>query len=81
MLIQSHTGEIILLPALPSSWNDGEVNGLLARGGFELNMKWEKGKLIKASLYSKSGNKVKVRYGDKVLELETIKGEMYSLEF
>jgi alpha-L-fucosidase 2 len=81
MLIQSHTDEINLLPALPSSWSDGEVNGLCARGGFELNMKWKNGKLIKASLYSKSGRKAKVRYGDKVLELETIKGEIYLLEF
>jgi len=80
MLLQSQSGEILLLPALPKDWNDGEVKGLCARGGFVIDMKWENGKLIKASLFSKSGNKAKVRYGDNVLELETKKGEIYPIE-
>jgi alpha-L-fucosidase 2 len=81
MLLQSHIGEIHLLPALPSNWKDGEIKGLCARGGFEVDMKWESGKLIKAILYSKTGNNAMVRYNGKVLEIETKKDKSYLLEF
>ncbi|WP_299582260.1 glycoside hydrolase family 95 protein [uncultured Sunxiuqinia sp.] len=80
MLLQSHTDEIRLLPALPSSWKDGEVSGLCARGGFEVAMKWENGTLIEASLLSKNGNKACISYEGKRIELETEKGQTYRLE-
>jgi alpha-L-fucosidase 2 len=64
-LLQSHAGEISLLPSLPPSWQNGSVTGLKARGGFEVDMSWENGKLTSCSLKSTLGNSCLVRYGEK----------------
>ncbi|MBN8789555.1 MAG: glycoside hydrolase family 95 protein [Terrimonas sp.] len=81
MLLQSHESFIELLPALPSSWKNGEVRGLRARGGFTLDIKWENGKVIAASLLSNAGGACKVKYLDKEIELQTEKGKRYDLRF
>lgn len=66
MLIQSHNGEISLLPALPPSWKSGEVKGLCARGGIVVDMKWENNSIVSVKLMSKTNQKVKVRYNGRV---------------
>jgi alpha-L-fucosidase 2 len=74
MLIQSHDGEIHLLPALPDAWAEGRVRGLAARGGFEVDMAWKAGKLVSATLRSRLGGPCQVRYGSKVVKAETRAG-------
>ncbi len=56
MLMQSHLGPIHLLPALPSKWKKGSVQGLVARGAFEVSMKWDKNELAEGSMKSLQGN-------------------------
>jgi len=62
MLLQSHAGEISLLPALPEEWYEGEVTGLRARGGYTINMTWRKGFLKKATIHSAFKGFCRVRF-------------------
>jgi len=61
MLLQSHGGEIHLLPALPEAWMNGQVKGLCARGGFEVDIAWKNAKLTEAKIYSKLASSCRIR--------------------
>jgi alpha-L-fucosidase 2 len=62
-MLQWHTGEIELLPALPKAWATGSVKGLKARGGFTLDVVWKNGRLVSATIHSTGGTVAQVRYG------------------
>lgn len=79
MLLQSHMGFIQLLPALPDAWKNGSIEGLNARGNFEVGIIWNENTLEKATILSKMGTPCVVRYGDKVLSFKTQKGKAYTV--
>lgn len=61
MLLQSQSGDIYLLPALPDSWNEGMIAGLKARGNFVIGMKWKNKKIVSATITSNAGGVCKIR--------------------
>lgn len=79
MLLQSHMGFIQLLPALPDAWKNGSIEGLTARGNFEVGITWNENTLEKATIFSKMGTPCVVRYGDQVLSFKTQKGKAYTV--
>ncbi|RZK51857.1 MAG: glycosyl hydrolase, partial [Pedobacter sp.] len=74
MLLQSHAGEIQLLPSIPAAWaKAGEFNGLKARGGFTVNCKWLNGKVSSYQIYSQKPEKVKLRINGELKEVLSAK--------
>ncbi len=70
MLLQSHNGEIALLPALPSIWKNGNINGIKARGNFTIDIQWSDGKLKKAKIHSVLGGNCRIRTNQPVKIVE-----------
>jgi len=66
MLVQSHEGEIALLPALPAAWPAGSVKGLRARGGFTVDLAWRDGKVTSYRIAAATPSAVKVRVNGEV---------------
>ena len=61
MLLQSHDNAVHLLPALPDAWDQGQVKGLRARGGFIIDESWERGRLLQATIRSTIGGVIRLR--------------------
>jgi len=88
MLLQSRaseaapgtSAEVELLPALPAAWSSGSVKGLRARGGFEVDMDWDEGRLSGARIRSTLGGRCQVRYADRSADIETKPGEALVLD-
>jgi alpha-L-fucosidase 2 len=77
MLLQSQGDDIELLPALPSALQNGNIKGICARGGFELNFNWQNGQLKGVQVLSKTGGICHLRYQDKTISVDTQKGKTY----
>lgn len=73
MVLQSHNGHLRFMPAVPSSWNRGDIRGLRARGGFEVDISWESGK-ADVLIASKNGNPVVFPYSGEFSIYEGNKG-------
>ncbi len=81
MLMQSHAGCIHLLPALPDAWHEGSVEGLVARGNFNVSIAWKQGKPVRAAILSNKGGNCTVRFGNNVISFPTTAGKQYLLDF
>jgi alpha-L-fucosidase 2 len=80
MLMQSHNGEIELLPALPKSWASGSVKGLRARGGYEVDISWRDGKLVSAAVHNVNGTeRCVLRLGERTVEIKVRRGKSTTL--
>ena len=78
-LLQSHDGEINILPALPSSWKSGSVSGLKARGDYEVSISWEDGKMTSCEIKSNLGKPFTVRYAGKTKDFNLAAGKSIKL--
>ncbi|WP_347835550.1 glycoside hydrolase family 95-like protein [Gracilibacillus sp. JCM 18860] len=97
MIVQSHLQEIHLLPSVPKAWRNGYVKGLKARGGYEIELKWENHRLRYASIFSSQSRKCRIRIPSSysvsidgspltevdacLYELTVREGEIYRLDF
>jgi alpha-L-fucosidase 2 len=79
MLVQSHAGEIHLLPALPDAWPDGRVAGLRVRGGFTVDLAWNNGRLTEAVIHPGFRESCRVRYGDSAKSISMRPGSVITM--
>lgn len=78
MLLQSHTSYLVPLAALPDAWSTGSVSGLMARGHFEISMRWADKKLLQLTILTRSGGDLRISYSDiekSVIEVNQEKAE------
>ncbi|TFE26647.1 glycosyl hydrolase family 95 catalytic domain-containing protein [Cohnella luojiensis] len=80
MLLQSHAGEIDLLPALPEQWKTGEVTGLRAKGNAEVDIAWKNGSLIEARIKAYADGQTSLRHGKQTVHLDLEQGRVYKID-
>lgn len=80
LLLQSHTDFLDILPALPQELSEGNVQGIKARGNFEISMQWKQHRLTQLAITSKAGKALKLRYNGKVIEMPTKKNKTYRFD-
>ncbi|GAB4129559.1 MAG: glycoside hydrolase family 95 protein [Roseiflexaceae bacterium] len=79
MLLQSHAGEIELLPALPSTWSNGRISGLRARGGLTIDLAWQQGALSSARVHTSQPGTYQFRIGDTLRSLSVETAGTYQI--
>jgi alpha-L-fucosidase 2 len=80
MLVQSHAGEINLLPALPKKWHTGKVSGIRAKGNMEVDIVWEDGELMEITIQAFSEGQTFLRYRDQSVPLVLESGNVYRID-
>lgn len=80
MLLQSHAGEINLLPALPTKWHTGKVSGLRAKGNIEVDIIWENGELMEATIQAFSAGQTYLRYREQSVPLVLTPDYVYRID-
>ena len=80
MLLQSHQSCIRLLPALPASWKEGSVRGLMARGNIQVDMEWREGRLVQATFTARQDTRLYAAYGIRILEIPLKSGEPLTVD-
>ena len=81
MLVQSHEGKIVLLPALPMEWKQGTVSGLRARGGFTVSIQWNAKSGIQAEIIADKDCEMVVRYHDEEQIIKFVKEKTATIKF
>ncbi|HUI54256.1 MAG TPA: hypothetical protein VLY04_04755, partial [Bryobacteraceae bacterium] len=73
MLLQSHSGVIAILPALPSAWPDGYYKGLRAQGDMEVDASWKGGRAVSAALRPAMAGEFKLRppHGQRIARIQS----------
>ncbi|MBE6238941.1 MAG: glycoside hydrolase family 95 protein [Bacteroidales bacterium] len=67
MMLQSHDGTLHVLPSVPDRWADGKVSGLVARGGFVVDIEWKDGKVTMLKVKSQLGGNLRIRTADQLV--------------
>lgn len=80
MLLQSHEDYIELLPALPTAWKDGKIDGLVARGGVVIDMAWQAGRLVDAYAKARHDGTFTIKYGDQLINVTLKAGKRTKLK-
>jgi len=81
ILLQSHTDVIELLPALPEAWPNGHVSGLKARGGYEVELEWKEGQLVKAEVQASVEGDCNISYKGATQTKAMKRGDTWVLNF